>query len=71
MLEYHRTVGFLTSQIGLQGSGGFHFNLFGLKIGVDLGVSFVSYNTPLSGDTYLSHGVDATVTVGSARFGGS
>jgi hypothetical protein len=60
-----------TSQIGVQASGGLQFNLFGLKVGVDLGVNLVSYNTPLHGSTYLSHGFDATITVGSARFGGS
>lgn len=60
-----------TSQIGVQGSGGFHFNLFGLKVGLDLGINLLSYNTPLSGSPYLSHGLDAEMTIGSARFGGS
>jgi hypothetical protein len=60
-----------TSQIGAYGSAGIRFKLIGLKIGVEGGLDLFSYNTPLDGDTYWSHGAALTLQIGKVRIGGS
>ncbi len=60
-----------TSQLGAYGSAGFHFKLLGLKIGLEGGLNLFSYNTPVSGNTYWSHGADLTLQIGKVRIGGS
>ena len=60
-----------TAQAGAYGSAGFHFKLFGLKVGAEGGLNLFSYNTPLSGSTYWSHGADLTLQIGRVRIGGS
>jgi hypothetical protein len=40
-------------------------------LGIDVGIDLISYNTPLNGSTYISHGLDATITIGPLRVGGS
>ena len=58
-------------QLGAYGSAGFHFKLFGLKIGLEGALNLFSYNTPLDGNAYWSHGADLTLQIGKVRVGDS
>lgn len=62
--------GTFTSKLGVQASAGAQGNLLGLRLGIDVGVDLMSYNTPLNGSTYISHELDATITIGPLRVGG-
>lgn len=57
------------SQIGAYGSAGFKVNVFGLPTRLHGELNLFSYNTPASGQTYWSRGIEATFQIGRARVG--